>query len=297
MLQRLFNLLIMLLIMAVVTACGQSPEQDSSMPETVNSISTDKEEQHPDSKRVNDESASDEVFSTQAYNQDEVVYFEENGFSFSYPDYIGGEVRSEVVAASDEEAFLVYPEHKLFTYNDYLLKDTMIKAQIQIFPLDKYLALNDYNAEAIDLTRKILNGHSMPEEAIEMPYVPYPMAAQMLYAKFKITESQAGKGFRYITQYGQDVGPVTNDYIFYTYQGITADGQYYISATFPVYHSELPSDFEDYFSSSGIDQITFEEGYPEYLDAVVQMLNQAGDDEYIPALGMLDSIMTSMVYE
>lgn len=297
MLKRLCLILFILLALIIILACEQRSELESNASEADNSSAGAEEDQHTDSKPDNDEIVSDEVINTQKDIQDEMVYFEEGGLSFSYPDFVGGEIRLETIAASDEDAFIVYPEHKMVSFNDYLLSGTMGSPQIQIFPLEEFLVLNDYNAEIIELTKLILTRDSIPEDIIEAPFVPQPMASQIFYANLNLIESQAGTGLRFITQYGQDVGPVTNDYIFYTYQGVTTDGRYYVSATFPVYHPELPSDFEDYFSSTGIDYREFEEGYTDYLDLTVQMLDKAEGDDFIPALGLLDNIMAGLVME
>jgi len=42
--------------------------------------------------------------------------------------------------------------------------------------------------------------------------------------------------------YGQALYPVDNQNLFYTYQGMTYDNQYYISAVMPVIHLGLPDD-------------------------------------------------------
>lgn len=282
----LWSILLILLALAVIPACEQPAEMDNS-----------EEVQRADIKLDNGEIDGDNAINNQKYMKGKMIFFEEGGLSFTYPDYVGGEVTLKTVTASDEDAFIAYPEHKKISFSEYLLVDTMISPIIQIFPLDEYLAINGYNAEIIEQTKLILARQSYPDNIIEVPFVPQPMAAQIFYANFYFIESRAGSGLRYITQYGQDIGPVTNDYLFYTYQGITADGRYYISATFPVYHPELPIDLEDYFIVTGTDYETFEDDYIKQLEKSVQLLDLAEEDDYIPSLQVLDNIMAGLAFE
>lgn len=46
-----------------------------------------------------------------------------------------------------------------------------------------------------------------------------------------------GGGIRYLTQFGQAAGLITNPELFYTFQGLTDDGAYYVAAVFPVAQS------------------------------------------------------------
>lgn len=295
--KKTWILLTMLLVLIIIPACEQDQETENSITETANTSAEAEKDQHAASESENGEEVNNTATDDKEDVKDEVTYFEAGGFSFSYPDFIGGEVSFEAVAASDEDAFIIYPEHKRVSFNDYLLSDTLISPQIQIFSFEEYLIFNDCNTKIIKQTELILDRQSFPEDVIEAPFVPQPMAVQMFYANLDFTENQSGSGLRFVTQYGQDVGPVTNDSLFYVYQGITADGRYYISATFPVHHPDLPSGYEDFFSSTGMEYNTFEKNYPEYLDTTVQMLDNAGPADFIPALNMLDAIMADLTLE
>ena len=52
-------------------------------------------------------------------------------------------------------------------------------------------------------------------------------------------------GVRFITRYAQDVSPVTNQSVFFTFQGLTSDGQHYVSLFWPVDTSSLPNTDEE----------------------------------------------------
>ncbi len=227
----------------------------------------------------------------------ELIYFEESNLSFYYPASLAEGISSETIDASEEDAFIEYPEHKLIYFDDYLLSGTFFRPIVQIFPLEEYLVLSDHTAETIETLKAITAKKAIADNIIELPYLPWPSAAQQFYANVEFLESQAGSGLRYLTQYIQDVGPVTNQGLFYTYQGITTDQKYYISAVFPVNHSELPLDWDDYFEPNGTDYESFEENYTGYLDLTVKMLDETGADDFKPSLQLLDEIIKSLNIE
>jgi len=227
----------------------------------------------------------------------ELIYFEESNLSFYYPASIAEGISSESIDASEEDAFIEYPEYKLISFDDYLLTGTFLGPIIQIFPLEEYLVLSDHTAETIEKLKTITAEKAIADNITELPYLPWPNAAQQFYANPEFLESKSVSGLRYLTQYIQDVGPVTNQGLFYTYQGITTDQKYYISAAFPVKHSELPLDWEDYFESTGTDYENFEGNYVGYLDLTVKMLDETGADEFTPSLQLLDEVIKSLKIE
>ena len=229
-----------------------------------------------------------------AKTEPELVFYETSNLSFYYPASVAEKIRSEKINASGEGAFIEYPEHKLLSFDDYLLTGTFLSPIIQVFPLDEYLVLSDHAKETIETLKIITAEKTITGNLTELPYLPWPNASQQFYANPEFIESETASGLRYLTQYVQDVGPVTNQGLFYTYQGITADQKYYISAVFPVNHAELPLDWDDYFTSSGTDYESFAENYSGYLDLTVQMLDESCADEFKPSLQLLDEIIKSL---
>lgn len=47
---------------------------------------------------------------------------------------------------------------------------------------------------------------------------------------------------RYLTQNAQAVMPINNKNLFYTFQGLTSDGKYYVAAVMPLNYPGLPAD-------------------------------------------------------
>lgn len=79
----------------------------------------------------------------------------------------------------------------------------------------------------------------------ELPYLPLPNAAQVLHAAGTYLTFPGGSGVRYLTVYRQDFSPFLRREVLYTFQGLTDDGRYYVSFTFPVAPPFLPTRLED----------------------------------------------------
>ncbi|PYE55400.1 hypothetical protein [Deinococcus yavapaiensis] len=91
--------------------------------------------------------------------------------------------------------------------------------------------------------RALLKERPAPSEIRgEMPFLPLPNAGQVLNAAVKYLDFGGGRGVRFLVAFASDVSPVTRAQVFYTYQGLTNDGKYYVSLQFPVNLAELPKD-------------------------------------------------------
>ena len=111
------------------------------------------------------------------------------------------------------------------------------------------------------------------------------MHTQVQYLDFK-----GGKGLRYLTEFDQAMMPVNNDELFYTYQGLTSDGKYYVAAVLPVNHPSLPLDGK----VTGNEPPEFTANFPAYLANTVNGLNSQAANSFTPNLSDLDAMMMSI---
>lgn len=140
------------------------------------------------------------------------------------------------------------------------------------------------------LLKKRSGGNRVLAAAKELPYLPVPEAAQMLHADAVYLSFRNGTGVRYITHYAQDVSPYTADCLFYTYQGLSADGKTYVSATFPLYTSLFPREIPAKF-----DYKRFEKQEAAYRAAGIRKLNAADlRKDFTPSIALLDRLVTSI---
>lgn len=123
----------------------------------------------------------------------------------------------------------------------------------------------------------------------ELPRLPLINAAQVFHAQVKYLDFENGGGVRYITQYSQDVIPIVNQHLFYTFQGLTQDGAYYVSAQFPIKTTALADEptIEDWNA--------FAAGYQDYLAETVGELNSLRSDDFEPDLELIDNVIQSLV--
>ncbi len=211
--------------------------------------------------------------------------------SFYLDPSIAAGITGEIVPASNGEEpayFDIYPEYVQIDLDGYKLVDTFHDARIFVYPVLEYASVNESASRIIGDLRRILAEQTVPDANDDMPFLPIWPAAQYMHVQVKYFDFQNGAGVRYLTQYGQDVYPINNDNLFYTYQGLTDDGLYYIASVLPVSHPELPS-----ADSIEIDQ-GFYDGFEIYLEDMNVAMNEWEASSYTPDLEMLDELIASL---
>jgi hypothetical protein len=82
--------------------------------------------------------------------------------------------------------------------------------------------------------------------------------------------------------------------LFYTFQGLTSDGKYYVAAILPINAAFLAAD-ENPASPIPQDGIPFNMDQPQqYFDAVIQKLNSTDPNTFTPGLPSLDTLIQSI---
>ena len=117
--------------------------------------------------------------------------------------------------------------------------------------------------------------------------LPMFNAMQIFHSHVKLLESGGMRGVRFVTMYTQWTPPINNEEIFYAYQGLSADGQYWISVLIPVTHAMLPHDN----NIPGEDPYAWANGWDAYLDELLPQFEAQPDDSFAPSLLELDEIV------
>lgn len=121
-----------------------------------------------------------------------------------------------------------------------------------------------------------------------LPFLPLQPASQVLRSNAQYIENDTIAGIRYISAYRQDVSPLLASDFWYTFQGLSKDGRYYISAVFQadtaLFPAEFPADF---------DEAAFGAGLTAYLNESIATLNAAQPTDFAPSLTSLDAIVQS----
>ena len=216
------------------------------------------------------------------------------GVTFFYDPQIASSVSGEEVSAvgSGQGAPReVQPAAIKFSFDGYPVADSINTPVILIYPVKDYQSVSDAAAKIIDELRQVIATHPQNFPAEGLPFLPSWNAAQMMHTKVAYFDFSNGTGVRYLTQYGQATSPINNRYLFYTYQGLTSDDKYYISAIFPVTNAILPPDSS---VVPGGDYQAFSDNFLTYLAGMQDKLDAQPEDAFLPSLTMLDNMIKSI---
>jgi hypothetical protein len=125
-----------------------------------------------------------------------------------------------------------------------------------------------------------------------LPFLPWLNSKQTFCAQPKILNFQSGKGLRYLTFYSQGVDPALERQVFYTFQGLSDDGKFYISASFPVSTGIFPE--EPPKVQILPDQVFPDPAFIETMKEQVAQLNAQAPDGFAPSLSTLDALVRSI---
>jgi hypothetical protein len=213
------------------------------------------------------------------------------GMRIKFNGAIATAVMTEMVPATDEHepTQMAKPAHVEFSLNGYALPDTFHEPRILVYPVAEFEAINEYARKTIADMRQLLVDR--PAAPKEIPFLPPFHAGQMMRAQIAYIDFQNGKGVRFLTQYAQTYLPINNHELFYTFQGLTSDGQYYVAAILPVSHPILPADQMAY---EGGDLDTLAQSFDTYIAEIEEQLHTHDASSFTPDLNLLDAMIQSL---
>src|SRR5262245_47105039 len=172
------------------------------------------------------------------------------------------------------------PEHLRYAFDGETLDPVVHyrQRQLLVYPLESYRQIHEGDERAqfdqqVGALKTLIDrrGEGRTDNLLVLP----PMAAgQVFAAQVKHLEFRPGAGIRYVTRFSVTNTPTTNEEIFYTFQGITSDGQYYVSLFWPVSAKDLPPS-KDFVESR------------RYIDALAPA-------DFTPPLDALDAMVRSI---
>jgi hypothetical protein len=121
--------------------------------------------------------------------------------------------------------------------------------------------------------------------------LPPMNAGHMVVTQVAYFDFQNGSGVCFLTQMGQAYYPINNHDLFYTFQGMTHDGEYYVAAILPISHPTLPADGSEI---PGGDFDAFADNFEAYAAEVAAQLNAEDAGSFAPSITMLDEMMQSL---
>lgn len=176
------------------------------------------------------------------------------------------------------------PQHIKIVLNSYAVQGTSLDPQITIFNSTEY-------AKYTDLTQQIISTLQNLQYAQGQP-LPQGLPAGQFNAQVQAVNFANGHGIRYLTQVDQSPIPVNNRELFYYFNGITNDGNYYVQVILPLRAPFLAPD-ENPHSTLPTNGIPFHADQ-SYFNAIAQQLNATPPDQFSPSLSLLDALIQSM---
>lgn len=172
---------------------------------------------------------------------------------------------------------------------------------IRIYGMDELALYEGLQAE-VDALQTLLadrpdletfENQSADEPGSALPVVPPLMHGQSLRARAEYVETDTLRGISYITISPSlaAVEPLMNNSFAYNFQGISTDGQRYVSVFFwldtPLFPSELPADYN---------METFSAGWDQYLADSATTLDDAAPGDFTPSLDLLNGVVESIAF-
>ena len=172
---------------------------------------------------------------------------------------------------------------------------------VYIIPIEAYTQLWEQNGdlsvtETYSQVLSLLQARPDPIPTHGMPILPFEedTADNDLVTQYTYFYPNFGFGVRIVGRFSQNPDPVTYDDppLYYIFQGVSDDGLYFVSFFYPIVTFELPS------SDAVSDQETQQAADDPrgYLDAKAEELDELGFADWVPALSVLDAVITSLEF-
>jgi len=288
----LSTLLLLTLSCSLLTSGANAPDAQPPAPEGESASSDAPPAAEEPEPVVEDQPAADDA--------DRLVF---GHFSFVLPPAVAGGASEEIFPplASEEAApWELTPGHQQITLDGYALQDKFHQPRFYVYPAQEYAAMIPSVPEDLQRINDLVTGFTLPFSD-SLPSVPFFNAAQAFASNIEVIEFRSGSGVRFLTEYSQYPAPVNNHDLFYQFQGITADGMYYIIGVFPITATVLAesSDPAAAVPPGGIaapDYTDPDADFAAYYGAMAALLDGTPGESFAPALTELDRLIQSIEF-
>lgn len=236
--------------------------------------------------------------------------FTYNNIELIIPDGFATGTQTEIVprtdATDDMPYWIATPEYLKVTFSQTLSFTSKFEAVLQVLPAEEFMQMSENASEKITTLQSQLASGDPKGVKVLPPF----NAGLMLDARNEIFDFQNGNGVRSIQEYHQYSAPITNDYLIYSYQGITSDGKYYVSFVAPI---RVPFLIDDSYNpdpnSTTPTPLPPAEGftypsastlgggpeYDQYIKSIADKFAQTPPEQFSPSLDTLDALVRSIL--
>jgi hypothetical protein len=197
------------------------------------------------------------------------------------------ETVAAVSASSGAPYWDIMPAYTRLTLQGYPIANHRMLPQIFIYPSQDLAATNEAAGKIVAGLQSLIES---PRDIPEMPLLPLSNDRQVMHTHLQYLDFKNGQGLRYLAQLDQGIVPINNRELIYVYQGLTSDGNYYVSAVLPVTHPSLPADER----ITGQEPPEFTDDFARYVAQLSSALNVQAPDTFTPDLTKLDAMMSSI---
>ncbi len=136
---------------------------------------------------------------------------------------------------------------------------------------------------------------SIDEDAItEMPYLPIGEAAQAIAARIQYVDTPELSGLAYVTGFRQDTFPFARNDLWYTFQGLSTDGRWYVAVSWVLRAQGFPARISNAEARRvGRNARTWR----RYVEQTVATLGAAQPTDFRPSLDTLDALVRSIDFD
>ena len=223
----------------------------------------------------------------------EFIVIESGGLVFELPFEVAPNAEVTTVLPDDpNEGWpeFALPARRMVSFSGYGIQEHFHTPVIYVYAFDKLVQGGQIGASKATELQALLSDPAADLQAAErLPFLPPFNAAQVFHVLEQRLDSEHNSGIRYLTLYSQGIVGVDNYNIFYTYQGISADGRYYIAAILPI-NSALLSN--EQLTQAELEAIAGD--YEAYVTTMTDMIRADNGASLIPTLAGLDAMMMSL---
>ena len=230
-----------------------------------------------------------------------------NGITFTYPPDSFGAVLPTYDAGTpyqvDAPYFADIAPHTSFMFlrPDPARPDVDLTGELRVYRIADLEAYGEPSyMEVVNQLRQLdtsdlsMYANAGPDYRIpSLPFLPKLNATQVFRAQPRALNFENVNGIDYYTYFSQSAEPILDGQVMYAYQGITTDGQYYLS--FSIYvetgllqTTPIPQDF---------DWDTFAANYAGYLQDTFAAINSADAGTFTPTPADLSGFIQSITVQ
>jgi hypothetical protein len=195
----------------------------------------------------------------------------------------------------------VNPQYTKLTLQGYVLSGKFFEPKIAVYPVQRFTEiLPDFVPGFVSSLQALTGGGPAPVfagtfDSPHLPFLPVFNAGQVFFAGYQVVPFVSGGGIRFITEIAQYNAPINNNDLFYTYQGLTSDGQNWFSAILPINNPILPASADPLPGGASFED--FSNNYEPYITDMVNQLNALAPESYIPTFTALDALVASITIQ